>query len=353
AIASEDDQTGSRPVAVISDRLLRQHFGNDPAAGAIRLNGVVHDVIGVMNPEFTGTFAGARIDAWIPLSGSQSMMASNRRNDRTKPAVQVIGRLKNGISSEQARAELAAIYSALEKEYPDTNRGKTILTGPATLLHGNLRKGASIFFSAVMVLMGIVLFIACSNLAGLLVTRAIERRREMAIRISLGADRKRVMMQLFTESVTLALLGGMAGLLLAVWVSGLVTSFWPIPTVPIQFDFALDANVFLFCFGISLFAGVLLGLAPVLQGNKEDLVSALKQQTNVSLFGRMRLKNVLVILQISLCMLLLVSAGLFVRSWKNAEQLDPGFDPEHMLAMDINLTEQGLSETEGILYFTQ
>jgi macrolide transport system ATP-binding/permease protein len=353
-IVSEDDQPGSRPVAVINDRLMRQHFEEDSIPGkTIRLNGIVHDVIGVMNPDFSGTFAGARIDVWVPLSASQFMMASKRQDDRTKLTVHVIGRLKPGISSDQARAELAAIFSALEKEYPDTNRGKTIVIGPASLLHGNLRKGASIFFSAVMVLMGIVLFIACSNLAGLLVTRAIERRREMAIRISLGADRKRVVMQLFTENVTLALLGGLAGLLLAVWVSGLVTSFWPIPTVPIQFDFAPDANVFLFCFGISLLAGLLLGLAPVLQGNKQDLVSALKQQTNVSLFGRMRLKNVLLILQISLCMLLLVSAGLFVRSWQNAEQLDPGFDPQNMLAMDIDLSEQGMSDTQGLLYFTQ
>ena len=355
AIAGEEDQPAARPVVIISERFLREHFGGDRSitGRTVRLNGIVHDIIGVMNAKFTGTFAGARVDAWVPLTASQSMMGLSRQNDRTQPAVHMIGRLKKEVSSEQATAELKSIYSTLEKEYPDTNRGKTIFTGPATLLHGNLRKGASIFFAAVMILMAIVLFIACSNLAGLLVTRAIERRREMAIRISLGADRKQVMMQLFTESVMLALLGGLAGLLLAVWISNLVTSFWPIPTVPIQFDFSPDANVFLFCFGISLLAGLLLGLAPVLQGSKQDLVSALKQQTNVSVFGRMRLKNILVILQISLCLLLLVCAGLFVRSWQNAEKSDPGFVPENMLAMDIDLSEQGMSESEGVLYFKQ
>ncbi len=243
-ISAQDDAPGSRAVALISHQFWTQRFADDPAitGKTIRLNGSVHDVIGVMDSNFNGTFAGARIDVWVPLLSSESTMMSAWQNDRAKPAVQLLGRLKENVSIEQADAELVAIYSQLEKAYPDTNRGKRLFTAPATLLHGNLRKGATIFFAAVMALMGVVLFIACSNIASLLVTRAMERRREMAIRISLGANRKQLMLQLLTESLLFAFLGGLAGLAVAVWASKLIVTFWPVPTIPIHFDFGPDTT---------------------------------------------------------------------------------------------------------------
>ena len=354
-LAKEDDGSGARSVVVISHRLWRTRFSEDAtmAGKTLRLNGKQYDIIGVMNPKFGGTFAGARIDAWVPLLISESMMGSNWQKDRTKPAVHMLGRLKEGVTLEQADAELATVAAQLEKAYPETNRGKKILTATATLLHGNLRKGATIFFAAVMILMGIVLFIACSNLASLLVTRAIERRREMAIRISLGADRKQLMIQLFTESLLLAFLGGAAGLLAAYWSADLLVSLWPVPTIPIHFDFSPDAKVLGFCFGVTVLTGILLGITPVLQSNRQDVVSALKEQTGMSLLSRMRIKNGLVIAQISFSLLLLVCAGLFVRSWQNTQRLDPGFNPENMLAMDIDLSERGFTESEGLLYYEQ
>jgi predicted permease len=289
----------------------------------------------------------------VPLLISQSMMGSDWQKDRSKNAVHMLGRLQKGITLEQADAELATVAAQLEKAYPETNRGKKILTASATLLHGNLRKGATIFFAAVMILMGIVLFIACSNLASLMVTRAIERRREIAIRISLGADRKQLMIQLFTESLLLAFLGGAAGLLAAYWSADLLVSLWPVPTVPIHFDFSPDAKVLGFCFAVTVLTGIFLGITPVLQANRQDVVTDLKEQTGMSLLNRMRIKNGLVIAQISFSLLLLVCAGLFVRSWQNTQQLDPGFNPENMLAMDIDLSERGFTESQGLLYYEQ
>jgi macrolide transport system ATP-binding/permease protein len=344
-----------RSVVVISQRLWRTRFAQEPnlAGKTLRLNGKPYDIIGVMNPKFGGTFAAARIDAWVPLLISESMMGSEWQKDRNKITVHMLGRLKEGVTLEQADAELATVAAQLEKTYPETNRGKKILTATATLLHGNLRKGATIFFAVVMVLMGIVLFIACSNLASLLVTRAIERRREMAIRISLGADRKQLMIQLFTESLLLAFLGGAAGLLAAYWSSNLLVSLWPVPTVPIHFDFSPDAKVLGFCFAVTVFTGIFLGLTPILQSNRQDVVTDLKEQTGMSLLGRMRIKNGLVIAQIGFSLLLLVCAGLFVRSWQNTQRLDPGFNPENMLAMDIDLSERGFTESQGLLYYEQ
>jgi predicted permease len=354
-ISEADDQSGSRSVVLLSQRFWEQRFENNSSVNGqtIRLNGKVFDVIGVMDSKFTGTFAGARIDAWIPLLNSQSMMESDWQNDRGKMSVHLMARLKPDVSIDQVNAELGSVFSRLEKAYPDTNRGKRIFSTPATLLHGNLRKGASIFFAAVMVLMAVVLLIACSNLASLLVTRAMERSREMAIRISLGANRKLLAQQLFTESFLFAVLGGVAGLAVAVWTSQLIITFWPVPTVPIHFDFQPDVRVFLFCFGLTVLTGVLLGLAPVLQGNRQDLVSALKQDSGSSFFSRMRLKNVLLTAQISLSLILLICAALFVQSWQNAEQLDPGFNPQNMLAMDINVAEKGFTKEQGVLYYEQ
>ena len=344
----ENDEASSS-VVVLSHSYWKKHLAADPhiLGKSIRLNGKVFDVIGIMNPKFTGTFAGARIDVWTPIS--RDAIAE----DRAKPAVQLLGRLGSGSTIEQADAELAAVYSQLEKAYPETNRGKRIFSASATLLHGNLRKGASMFFAAVMVLMGVVLFIACSNLASLLVTRAIERSREMAIRISLGANRGQLIQQMFTESLVLAFLGGASGLAVAVWASNFIVAVWPVPTVPIHFDFGPDFRVFLFCFGLSLLTGVLLSLAPVHQSSRQDLVSALKEHTGFSLLSRTRLKNSLIVLQISLSLLLLVCAALFVRSWQNAEHLDPGFRSENMLAVDITLPEKHFTEAQGLLFYGQ
>ena len=352
-ISIQDDMTGARPVALLSFRLWQQHFGGADNAGATtaRLNGITYDVVGAMPATFTGTFAGARIDAWVPLSSSQSMINSLR--DRSKSSVHLLGRLKQNVTIHQTNAELSSIFTNLSKAYPDANQGKTISTGAATLLHGRLRKGASFFFGVVLVLMGLVLFIACSNLAGMLVTRALERRREMAIRISIGANRRQLLFQMFTESVVIALLGGIAGLLIAVWFTNFIVSFWPVPTVPIAFNFAPDARVFLFCFGISMITGILMGLAPAMQSNQNDVVTALKEQTSGSLFQRVRLKSALVVIQVSLSLLLLICAALFVRSWLNAERLDPGFDSNNVLAMDLDLGDKGFTPEQSQRYFDQ
>jgi macrolide transport system ATP-binding/permease protein len=350
-LSSQDDRAGGDAAAVISYDAWRNRFLGDPniLQRAIRLNGNVYQIVGVMNPKFLGTFAGARIDAWVSLNSTSSMLGSKWQEDRTKLSVQVIARLNPGKSSDQAFTELNAISAHLEKP----ERFKGIQIAPATLLHGKLRKAASIFFVALVALMGLVLLIACSNLAGILLTKALERTREMAIRISLGADRGSLTAQLLSENLLLSFLGGVAGFLASNWLANLIVSLWPIPTVPVHFDLTPDWRIFTFAFGISLISGVIIGLTPILQTRRRDVVSMLKEDSGNSSQKRMRLKNALVVAQIGFSMLLLVCAGLFVRSWRNAQTLQPGFDYNNMLALDISLGSEDYSEAKGLNYYNQ
>ncbi len=351
-ILAADDDPGSDPVAVISHRLWLKNFNGDNSAlqKTMKLNGRHYRIAGVMQSDFNGTYAGARIDCWVTLNASSRMLGMNWNTDRAIPAVHVVGRIIKA-SPEQAQAELNTIANRLAQSYPDTNRGKRIQLVSATLLHGNLRKGASIFFTAFMALMGLTLLITCSNLAGLLITKALQRKREIAIRLSLGADRKHLVYQLLTESLLMSTLGGIAGLFLSIWSGGLIISFWPIPSVPVHFDFTLDGNVLLFVFFTTLLTGVLLGIAPVLQSRNTDVVSALKEDAATSSLRKTRLKNALVALQICLSVVVLICAALFIRSWHFAQSGNPGFNPENMAAMDIDLKSRGFSNEQGLRYY--
>jgi len=348
-LSAEDAKEGATPAAVISYAAWQQRFSGDPGIlqQNMRLNGGVYAIVGVMNQKFLGTYPGARIDVWVSLTASPSILGSNWQTDTGKPSVQVIARLKPSTSTEQAYAELNAIAKHLEK--PERLAGIEI--APATLLHGKLRKAASLFFIVLSALMGLVLLIACSNLAGLLLTKALERRREMAVRISLGADRARIAMQLLVENLLLAFAGGFVGLLAAYWCADLLVSLWPIPTVPVLFDLSPDWRIFTFAFSVSLLSGVLIGLTPLLQAARQDVMAMLKEEIGTSTHQRMRLKNALIVSQITFSMLLLICAGLFIRSWRNAQTLNPGFNYKNMLAMDISLSDRGYPEAQAIQYF--
>ncbi len=210
----------------------------------------------------------------------------------------------------------------------------------------DLRTPILIFMAMLMTVVGLVLLIACANVANLLLARATARRKEIAIRLSLGAGRGRLIRQLITESVLLSLLGGMVGLLIAVWGTGLLMAFKPPAPVPIEIDLGADWRVLGFTFGLSLLTGVLFGLAPALAASRPDLVASLKDEAGGGI-SRGRLRGALVIAQVSLSLMLLICSGLFIRSLRNAGSVDPGFDADNLLVMSMDLRLQGYSETTG------
>ncbi len=346
----EDRAEGSR-VAVISYNLWKR----DPEllGKSVQLNGDSYTVIGIAPKEFNGTFAGASIDAWVPMMQSAKWLSSDWLTNRNKPKFHTIGRLKPGVSIEQAQAAMNILAGQLEQAYPEIGKGKRIELGPATLVHGTRRKAISSFLSVIMAMVALVLLIACANVANLLLTRAVGRRREMAIRLALGASRLRLIRHLLTESVLLSLLGGAAGLLIAIWASDLLMAFNPIPTIPLRFNLSLDLRVFGFTLLVSLLTGIMLGLVPALRASKWELASTLKDEAGALASDRRksRFRNLLVTAQVALSLVLLISAALFLQSLQKAQSASPGFDAQNALAMDIDLNPKGFSESQGKQFY--
>jgi predicted permease len=267
----------------------------------------------------------------------------------------MVGRLKPGVELEQAQAALAVVSKQLDQSYPETNSDRTVTLTRAS--EGDPQSRASLVSVARLLLsvVGIVLLIACANVANLLLARASGRRKEMALRLALGASRWRIMRQLLTESVLLALLGGAAGLVLALWAIDLMKAAPPPPgALPIAPVFAVDVRVLGFTLALSALTGLLFGLAPALQASRPDLVPALKDET-VSL-GRGRrfsLRGLLVVAQVALSLVLLVGAGLFLRSVRQARAIDPGFDAERLLVAQLNINLLRYTRAQGREFYRQ
>jgi putative ABC transport system permease protein len=261
-----------------------------------------------------------------------------------------IGRLKPGMALEQAEAGMKITASQLAVRYPDENEGRTVTLLPLAqgLINPNLRDKFVHVGRLMTAVVVVVLLIACINVANLLLARAGARRKEIAIRLALGATRGRIIRQLLTESLLLALLGGVAGVVLAWWGRAVLWSMRPPLLRNQQLDFAIDLRVLLFTLSLSLLTGIVFGLAPALQTSRADLVAELKERTS-QFFGvphAASLRNLLVVGQVALSLVALIGAGLFVRSLQNAERMNPGFETEHMLVLTYDLG-QGYNEQRG------
>ncbi|HEY7789283.1 MAG TPA: ABC transporter permease [Vicinamibacterales bacterium] len=325
----DDDAPGAPPVAILSHGLWVRTLGADPAivGRPMTLNGAQYTVIGIMPQGFAMP---PRAELWVPLA--MSAAGAPRRDD----FLQVVGRLKPGVTVDQAQAEMTTIASRLERAYPGTNTNWTIALVPLhEQLVGSVRPALLALWAAIV----FVLLIACANVANLLLSRASGRRKEMAVRLALGAGRRQIVRQLLTESVLLALIGGAAGLLLAAWSVPLIASLAP-PAAGRTFDPHLDATVLIFTLGASILTGLIFGLMPAINAARSDLQAVMKEggRTAGHGAGASRTSRVLIVSQVALSLVLLVSAGLMVRTLQHLEQVDPGFRTDHLLRARVNLS---------------
>jgi macrolide transport system ATP-binding/permease protein len=358
--SADEERNTADQVAVLSFRLWQRRFGGDAGAigSRIKLDGHDFIVIGVASEQFEGIRIGAPREIWVPiltLPRTDPKMAA-RFGQRRASWLQMFGRLNPGVTFEQARTQFAAIAARLEQSHPDTNAhagiGMERGLGREPGLRKQLRRFAYLPFAAV----GIVLVIACTNVAGLLLARAAGRQREIATRLALGAGRIRVIRQLLTESLTLALAGGAAGLMIGRWLTQWLHSLLPERYLFQSFnlDFGLDWRVYSFMLAITTATAVVFGLVPALHASRPDLVATLKGSGPVSRRGRViGLRDTLVVTEVALALILLVAAGLFVRTLQNAVAIDTGYESGHVLTARIDLGRQNYSEDRGRVFQRQ
>jgi predicted permease len=347
---TEEEKPGRTPSVIISYGLWQRHFGGDPSivGKPIQLNRQLCTVVGVAPPRFQGCKSGLRTDLWAPL-----VYRGNQVNERDSPWLQVLGRLKPGVSRRQAEVELDMQMRRIAEQYPESHRGPNQIT-----LDPLWRSpfGANVYLykslPMLLALAAVLLLLACANVANLLLVHSVARRREIAIRLSLGAGRFRLIRQLLVESLILALAGGSFAMLLTLWTAGTFASFLPTANLPISLNGRADHSVLLAAFAISLLTAVIFGTLPALRVSKLAPVEVLKDESGSVSAGphKSRLASALVAAQISLSLLLLICAGLFVRSLQIAQAQDPGFDPERVLLASYELGPAGYSREQGIAF---
>jgi len=353
-----EDDVPSTAVAVISDGLWKRNFGADPnvLGRTITLRGRPFQVVGVTPDWFKGMWVGFSVDVWIPTSAMTYMDPSRSGLEvRSGRNFLVKGRLQPGMTHEQAQVRMDLLASRLAVAFPESNADRTFHVIPSkdVRLHPNIDGVMVPVAALLMAVVGLLLLIVCSNLANLMIARALNRRREIAIRLAVGAGRGRLVRQLLTESLLLAVVGGALGLALAWGITTAIVRFQPPMMISLSLDLGLDATVLVFNFGVAVLAGLLFGLAPALQATKPQLVPALKDVTATigNRYSRFGLRNALVVVQVAISTVLLVGSGLFLRSLISAQTIDPGFEGRNAVVMTLapGLTGWGSARQEEVL----
>jgi putative ABC transport system permease protein len=333
SFAADEDRAGAERVVVLSHRLWQRRFGSDPAiiGNSLILGGESYTAIGVMPRGFNSPIL-PDTEIWRPLTPAIAALAGC---DRGCVVLRVMAKLKPGVTLDAARAETSAIAARMTEQYPETNKGVGSTVVPLhEQLVGDVRPAMLVLLGAV----ALVLLIACANVANLLLARAAAREKEVAIRAALGASRARLIRQHLTESLVLALIGGAFGLLLAFWIVDALVSFAPKGTPRLE-EIAIDPGVLAFTFGVALLTGLAFGLAPALLSSRTNFNSSLKEggrdSSATSRGGRVR--SALVVSEVGLALMLLVGAGLLIKSFVNLQRVDPGFNPKGVLRVDVTL----------------
>ncbi|HEX6178687.1 MAG TPA: ABC transporter permease, partial [Thermoanaerobaculia bacterium] len=348
---AKEDQFGQPYAVVLSYELWQRRFGGDPniIGRQIRMGADPDVVLGVMPRGFRFPIDAQTIDFYIPLYQHEGDPQGGSLQSRGGIWMDVIGRLRDGVTLEQANAELKTISNRLDAQYPETNKA-LVFSGQPThdLLVKNVRPALLVLMAAV----GVVLLIGCANVANLLLARAAVRHREISIRSAIGATRARIIFQLLVESVLLAVIAGTIGLLLATWGVALLVALAP-PQIPRLDAISVDRTVLLFTFVLSVLTGIVFGLAPALSASKTNLVEALKEGSRGSTEGRRRnrLRNTLVVAEIALSVILLVGAGLLLRSFLRLSGVDPGFDYRNAISIDLAIRNSKFPKAEDLAQF--
>jgi macrolide transport system ATP-binding/permease protein len=372
-LPEEDETASTHAVVVIGYGLWQRRFGGDPGivGKSLSLNATPFTVVGIAPSMFEGTVAGSAPDVYVPIMmmGQISTSPFDRSNLLSGPRsrtlsgwLQILGRLKPGVSREQAAAAMSTLGGQIARAYPNADGSPRVepkfLIEDGSRGHTNLLRDLRLPLQMLMATVGLVLLIACANVANLLLARAGTRQKEIAIRLATGAGRMRLIRQLLTESMLLSAFGGAAGLALAASISGLVVSFTPPNNNAFSFvtlDNRLDMRVLGFTLAISMATGILFGLAPALVASRQDLVSALRDGSTV--FGKkmrhLNLRNLLVAGQVAVSVIVLVGAGLCVRSLRNLYAIDAGFDPAKVLVMSVDVSVSGYNRERGLQFYSE
>lgn len=342
SFAPEEDRPGANRVCIISNGLWQRRFGSDPAlvGRQITLSGASYTVIGVLPASYA---YGTPTDVFVPIG----LRADEMKERGSHPGIYAVARLKPGVTVETARAELIAMAQRIGAQYGMQGNSAT-LTPLSEVFVGDIRTTLLILLGAV----GFVLAIACANVANLLLARAATRHKEMAIRTALGARRLRIVRQLLTESLLLAIVGGTIGVLLALWGIDLLRSA-SADSLPSTAVIKLDSSVLLFTLLVSLVTGIVFGLAPALAAAKTDLHDTLKEGGRSSTAGGRRswLRSTLVVTEVALSLVLLIGAGLLIKSFVRILNTDPGFKPENLLTMQLSLNAKKGDGTKVLNFF--
>jgi len=366
-LPEEDRLDDTRPVVVLSYGLWQRRFGGDPnlIGGSVNLNGLNFTVIGVAPPGFVGAEVHMPRDLWAPMAiyprlspppAGKGATVPNPLRNRGTYWLNLVARLKPGVTRAQAQAAMTAIVARLLQERLHQTIDERLRAVELLTVSGGLdprdRAGALPISALLQAIVSLVLFTACANIAGLLLARSSLRRREIGIRQALGASRARIIQQLLTESLLLSLLGALAGLLVATWARDLLISLSGATPIA-ALDLSLDYRVLAFTFSASLLASLIFGLAPALQVSKPDLIPALKNESAGKGYRRSRLRNAFVISQTALSVVLLTGSGLFIRSLQNAQTINPGFKVEGALLATLDPGLLRYSQERGQEFFRQ
>ena len=350
---ADDTVEGAHAAAVISHELWVRRFSANPSVvgTAVLVNNRPFMIVGVAPAGFQGTTL-LKADLWAPVSALAEAIPRMRQDMlRQRRSVWLVmgGRLQDGVSLGVANAELQALGAALEREYPADNEGKSFVAVRSSVVPGQAAVVTG-FLALLMAIVGLVLLIACVNVAGMLLARAVRRRREIAVRVAMGAGRARLVRQLLVETAMLFAAGGAAGLLLANWLSALLLALLPQFPVPVALEVRTDWRVAGFAVILSGAAALLSGIAPALQASRADLVPALKSEGLDRGPARLRLRNAFVVAQVAMSVMLMIAAGLFLRALQRAADIPAGFDQSNVSVVSLDLSLAGYTDrTAGML----
>ena len=355
-LPSEEEKPGGAPFVVISYRLWQLRFAGNPnvIGTQLSLNRHPYTIIGVAPPLFQGSQTGLRSELWIPaVMEAQIMARTDLLQNRASNWLLVMGRLKNGVKPEQAQQELSILMQQTVRQFPDSHQG-SVNVGVFPLWRGPGGANAYIYklLAMLMAIAGVVLLLACANVANLLLVRSVSRRKEMAIRLSVGASRWRLVRQLFLESLLIAIAGGALAMLITLWTATTFTRFIPPSGIPLSLDVHVDRTVLFVTLAMSVLTAIIFGMLPALRSSSLAPVEVLKEESGNASGGvrKARLSTVLVVAQLSLSLLLLICAGLIVRGFRAAQHFNPGFTADHMLLATFNLYSSGYNEQQGLQF---